>query len=197
MRQRSLGNFITQNSTDYIASLRQCNVHEGGPQLNVDITTHYSQKNKWDVPDILDSYYDVCECVNFPKYVHIMGNWTINNHGNSLLAYFEPNCATEFFKAMYIEAGGWSKSADMHTHTRKYGENMVKVHSFGPDPNSEYYSLSCSTSSHDKIMKLELFETLNKSEISVNVNKHTNVSTIREDDYNLINFFASDNFKGK
>ncbi len=178
-------------------SIRTCNDIEGGPELNLEITTHF--KYIWNfIPDVLESYHDVCSCVNVPKYVHFMGNWSIDNHHNRLFAYFEPNCATNFSSALFIEAGHWPKSRDMHTHTRKYGENILKIHSFGPDPSSEYYSLSCSAYKHDKIMKLELFETLNKSspEISANFIEPLKVSSSRKDDYNLINFFVRDNFKG-
>ncbi len=152
------------------------------------------------LPDlVIHSYRGVCACVNVLKFVHFIRNWSIDNHGNSLFAYFEPNCGAEFWTALYIEAGRLTKSRGMHTHTRKHGENILKIYHFGHDPSSEYYSLSGSPCSYDEIMKLEHFKTFSKStfELPACFFEIPKLLTTRKDNYNLINFSACDNFKGK
>lgn len=86
-----------------------------------------------------------------------MSKWSINNHGNSLLGYFEPNCMTKYSRPLYIEAGHGSSSREMNTDKRtNYNGTIMKVQSFGPDPNSTFFLPSCSEYPNDEIMKFEL-----------------------------------------
>lgn len=72
-------------------SFRFCNDEDGGPKLNVDIVQHYDPKNRNDIPQKIKSYQDICLCVSIPYDVQQMARWSINNHGNELLAYYETN----------------------------------------------------------------------------------------------------------
>ncbi len=60
---------------------------EGGNQLNVGINKHHTQV--FTVPDVLESYKNVCSCVNVPEYVQNMDKWSIDNHHKDFLAYYE------------------------------------------------------------------------------------------------------------
>lgn len=126
-----------------IDSLHKCNEQEGGPELNVDITTHFENKFPPVKPEILQSYTDVCTCKNIPKYVEDMSKWSIDNHGNELLAYFEPNCEEKKSEALQINAGHWINSRDMHTHIKYSRGTTLQILSFGPNPNTTYFKTSC------------------------------------------------------
>lgn len=127
-----------------------------------------------------------------------MSKWSINNHGNGLFAYFEPNCTEQKSKALYINAGHWKNSRDMHSHTRTYGGTTLKIQSLGPASNCTYFQQSCSANLNDKIMKLELLETLNSSssQFSTDLSEIPIDLTPFEND-DLINFFADENYLGK
>lgn len=144
------GKWVTsKNTLGYewlIDSIQTCNDAEGGPKLNVDLTTHFENRYPPIVPNVLESYKDVCNCQNLPQYVEDMSKWSIDNHGNELLAYFEPNCEEKKSKALAINAGHWINSRDMHTHTQYNRGATLRIQSFGPDPNSTYFKTSCKSS---------------------------------------------------
>lgn len=65
--------------TFWIVSFHICNEEEGSNQLNLEITKHFD----WYAPDVLESYSNVCSCINVPQYVQNMSTWSINNHHNA------------------------------------------------------------------------------------------------------------------
>ncbi len=90
-------------SLRWIESLELCNEEEGGNQLNLDITEHL---NWYDLtPDVLESYKNVCSCVNVPTYLQNMSKWSINSHHNDLLAYYEKDCSENQWNSTFIPAG--------------------------------------------------------------------------------------------
>ncbi len=57
-------------SLRWIQSIQVCNEEEGESQLHLEITKYYENHNV--VPDVLESYKNVCSCVNVPQYVQNM-----------------------------------------------------------------------------------------------------------------------------
>lgn len=127
-----------------------------------------------------------------------MSKWSINNHHNGLWAYFEPNCKEEKSKALYINAGHWTNSRDMHSHTRTYRGTTLKIQSLGPASNCTYFQQSCSAYPNDKIMKHELLETLNNSSPQVNTElKEISIDLTPFENDDHLKFFADENYLGK
>lgn len=183
----------------YTKSIQICNEQEGGPQLNFDITKYFPFRDPPITPNILESYHDVCTCVNVPKYVHDRNKWSIDNHHNGLFAYFEANCTELHSKALYIEPGHNPNSREMHTHSRRHRGAPLKIQAFGPDPNTTHFQQSCSAYPEDKIMKFELLEGLDKAiPTGGAVILHgtpSNLTTVANDD--LMHFFADPDYQGK
>lgn len=129
-----------------IRSFHTCTEDEGGNQLNVDITKYYtfSYLSSF-IPDVLQSYRNVCTCVNVTQCVQNMDSWSINNHHNSLLVYYEPDCTANKWDFKLIPAGHSMDSRYMHDHiqTDSLTKTTSKIQSFGPNPNSIYYQKSC------------------------------------------------------
>lgn len=127
----------------YIYSFHFCNEKEGGNQLNVDIT-----KLKEDQFDVLEKYKNICSCVNVPGYVKHMDTWSINNHHNELLAYYEPDCSASKWNPDLIHAGRNGFSNFMHSfyQTDDVTKEIYKYQSFGPNPESIYFQTSCNSS---------------------------------------------------
>lgn len=134
----------------WIRSFHICNDDVGGPQLNVDITEFYDLWKPNDVPNMLETYRNVCSCVNIPEYVQKMTTWSINNHGNQFIAYFQKDCSEDKWKALFIQAGQWDESASIYKHkiTDWATNTQHKIQSFGPDTNSSYYQISCKNTSY-------------------------------------------------
>ncbi len=149
----------------YTRSLQKCNDKESGPELNIDITTHFKYLQPPTFPKKIETYYNVCRCINIPQYVQDMEMWSIDNHHNQILAYFEPDCGEQSSKALYVDAGHCPKSRHIYTHTRTYRGSKIKIHPIGPDPKSTYFKQSCS-----KLMKNVKLELLNGSTSQLNQN---------------------------
>ncbi len=74
-----------------------------------------------------------------------MSKWSINNHHNALLAYYEPDCVENIRNFSFIPAGRHPYLTDMHQLEKTDGvtNTIYKIQSFGPDPNSTYYQTGC------------------------------------------------------
>lgn len=123
-----------------MVSFHICNEEEGGSQLNVDIT-NYNQ-DPLDPPDVIESYKYVCSCI--PENVQNMRRWSIDNHHNSLLAYYESDCSVNKWYFKIIAAGHNFDSRNLFD--RKFVTNTTyKRLSFGPDLNSKYFQIICNS----------------------------------------------------
>lgn len=120
-----------------IYSFHVCNDEEGGPQLNIDFTEYFSGGHQ--VPKILQSYKGVCKCINIPISIYYLRYWSINNHGNELMAYYENNCKETVAEPTFIMDGHSYDSRNMYYLRKSHN----KVRSIGPAKNSSYYKTSC------------------------------------------------------
>lgn len=120
-----------------------CKIQEGGSQLNVDITTYYELNKPLNVPEVLESYREICRCVNIPVYVQQMEKWSINNHGNEVMVYFEPDCKADTHPPYLVRAGHSADSRKMFLFHDTTTKAPLLVRSIGPDPNSAYFKANC------------------------------------------------------
>ncbi len=127
-----------------VGSFHVCNEDIGGPQLKIDITKYWDFRES----SVLESYRDVCKCINVPQYVQSMRYWTTNNYGNGFLAFYQPNCFESKWKAETIPAGQWcslgSNCMQEYIKTDNVTNTTYKIQSIGPNPNSKYFKTSCS-----------------------------------------------------
>ncbi len=126
-----------------MGSFHICNEDIGGPQLTIDITNN---SGPYAIPDVLESYRDVCTCINVPQYVQNMTEWSINNYGNEFLAYYQLNCSETKWNAVHVPAGRWcyiSRCMHLFEKTDSVTKTTYKIQSLGPDPNSKYFKTSC------------------------------------------------------
>ncbi len=108
----------------------------------------------------------------FSQHVQNKYEWSINNHHNDLLAYYEPDCAENKRKAKFIKAGHNSYSRDVHELRIKDSVTgtMNKIQSFGPDLNSTYFRTSCNSSVFNTTESLKTLESTTEREISMDAN---------------------------
>lgn len=133
----------------------------------------------------------MCTCVNIPYQAQQMAEWSINNHGNELFAYYEPNCSKKRFEPTFIPAGYNKQSYKMHMHEKidPLTETRYKIQSIGPDPKLEYFKRNCG--GVNLIKNLELFENAQNSS-QQNILYHE-----MDDKYDQIEFFGSPDFQGE
>lgn len=184
-------------------SYHVCNDDVGGYKLNVDITKYNDLwSTRSDNPDVLECYSNVCDCVNVPKYVQEMPKWSLNNHGNNIIAYYESDCSKRMWEPKYIPAGQSGDTMYMANHqmTNSVTKAVYKIQSLGPDPNSTYFQMSCEDSfNYNWIMQLELLETwqdvdsMQKTD-SQDMNDPSTVLA-QKNDYRIV-FFENENFLG-
>ncbi len=74
-----------------------------------------------------------------------MSSWSVNNHHNAILAYFEADCSEDKWDTKYIPAGySWDSTyASGHNKKDRVTNTTDTIQSFGPDPNSPYFQTSC------------------------------------------------------
>ncbi len=123
-----------------IASFRICNEKEGGTQLNLDLSEVNWHNDSVFSLNVIESYKNVCSCVNIPKHVHEK-DWIINNHHNAILAYYGADCSEVKWNSVFVPAGH-SNSVYFGSKWDWEGAEYI-VQSFGPDTNSPYYQTSC------------------------------------------------------
>ncbi len=150
-------------------SFSTCN--QAQSNLNVDVT-EYQGDSLEPVFTVLKRYQDICTCRNIPKHKQKMDKWSINNIGNSMVAYFEHGCMSDVSNPLWIPAGrssfsigfGLFKQADQNTGT------VRKIQSFGPDPNAAYFKSNC-VKMFSTIIKFEIDELsyINYEERNVNM----------------------------
>ncbi len=102
--------------------------------------------NDFSESGVLERYRDVCTRINLPRYVQNMSKWSINNYGNDFLAYYQPNCFENKWKAEHIPAGfECYGSACMFFYEKNDSvtNTVYKIQSIGPNPNSKYFWTSC------------------------------------------------------
>ncbi len=153
-------------------SFHICDEDIGGPQLNIDITKYYDLS----ASGVLESYRDVCTCINVPEYVQNR-TWGINNYGNDLLAYYHPDCLENKWKAQNVPAGIWcvdTGSECMHNYkkTDSVSNTVYKIQSIGPDPNSKYFKTSCKSALQNDVLKLEQKQDKHFSSLATKNDQH-------------------------
>lgn len=89
-----------------------------------------------------------------------MKYWSINNHGNELMAYYENDCKESFVEATYILDGHSYDSRNIY-HLKKSNR---KIESFGPAKNSTYFKNSCLKMGSNVLPTVELSEEKEESE---------------------------------
>ncbi len=123
-----------------VESFHVCNELRG-LHLNIDI----EKFNEFTEEEVLESYMDVCTCINVPLEQNVT-SWSINNFGNEFLAYYQPNCSENKWKAKLIPAGLGSNNficMDCYTKLDRETNTEYQIQSIGPNPNSTYYRTSC------------------------------------------------------
>ncbi len=160
-------------SVVWIKSFQVCNEEEVGSQLNLDISKYSGYGDV--VSDVLETYRNVCSCVNVPRYVQNMSKWSINNHRNALLAYFEPDCSETKWNSTFIPAIRHPYILGVH-YLKKFDSvtnTTYKIQSFGPDPNSTYFQTSCNSSHVTTTERSKTFESTTDSgkDAKVDINK--------------------------
>lgn len=142
-------------------SFHACHDKEGGVYLNVDITEYH--RNISTYAKILETYQNVQLCHNVPKYIREMDKWSVNNHGNPMIAYFEPDCLTNNFEPLWIPAGVSSFSIGLSSFKIEEEKtvNVHKIQSFSHFRSAEYSEEACNTM--DTLMpKLNFFKKLER-----------------------------------
>lgn len=174
-------------------SFHTCTDDEGGSQLNLDITSYF--ENSSTVPVVLNEYKQLCTCINVPESVQQLDQWSINNHGNKLAAYFEPDCGESQWKKKIIPAGHSNSSRMMHAHQRK--DNIAgavsKVQSLGPLPHTIYLT-RCNP--NFLLTEVEMRTGSFKNPKSYRGHPGLIESCQANTNGNLVEFFSSPNFKG-
>ncbi len=128
-------------------SYHVCNNKVGGSTLDLEILSN--DPNIFDQYDdgaiTLEIYHDLCTCRNVPEYVQQLDKWFINNHGNSLMACFSPDCSSTEFFPLWVPArvSSYSFGLGLFKLTDPVTGIHHKIQSFGPDPNSKYFLKSC------------------------------------------------------
>lgn len=151
--------FFSLGWTYRLRSFHICNEDVGGSQLNVDITKWFDLEKPTEAPDILESYKNVCTCINISTYVKNLPKWSINNNGNDFLAYYKPDCEDGKWKPELVPAGNWQGYGS--TNIFQYEKFDIttnvsfKIQSIGPNLNSAYFRTSCTAYMAQWIMKLE------------------------------------------
>ncbi len=122
---------------------------------------------------------NVCSCVNVPPYVQNFEKWSINNHHNDLLAYYEPDCTENMWNFRFIEAGhnGHSRNVHAFKETDSVTKKTYKIQSFGPDPNSTYFQTSCNASQVTATEISKTFTTENQMSLNADFNKRLEALT--------------------
>ncbi len=97
---------------------------------------------------MLKSYKNVCSCINLPEHLEKRNEWAIDNHHNSLVAYYETDCSEKNWNSIHIAAGRGRHANFMHEYrrTNSVSNTTHKIQSFGPDPSSPYFRISCNVS---------------------------------------------------
>ncbi len=87
----------------------------------------------------------MCSCINIPQRIHKLPKWSINNHGNGLMAYCEPDCNGTLWKPDIVKAGHYSFSRNMHLHKKVNEDTKMeyKIQSIGPNQNEPYFKKNC------------------------------------------------------
>jgi len=64
-----------------------------------------------------------------------MSKWSIDNHHNAFLAYYEQDCSEKKWDLAFIKAGHDEGSIGMwfHAKTDSVTQKTYKIQSFGPD----------------------------------------------------------------
>ncbi len=148
--------FCSLGWKSYVSSFHICNEDIGGAQLTIDITKYHDAVPDT-IPDVLESYRDVCTCINVPQYVQNMTQWTINNHGNDFFAYYQPNCSESKWKAQYIAADFECFGSRCMNHYEKFDSvtnTKYKIQSIGPNTNSKYFKTRCTTALQKDVLNL-------------------------------------------
>lgn len=163
-----------------------------------------AQKNHQPETNLLSNFLegikDVCSCVNVPSDVNQMDIWSMNSQGKALLAYFEPNCLQKKRRAWYILGGHYKNMVNL-SELKQLGpldrQNKYKIHSFGPDPDSEMFQTICIRNANIAIIGLELLETDGQLTKPANVmqNDPKSIELLRQSN-NRIHFFGLPNFQG-
>lgn len=145
-------------------SFHICNDEIGGRKFNLDITDYKEEFISYLKPTVLLSYSNICSCNNIPKYIQNMNKWSIDNYGNSLIAYFEPNCGSSQYSPLWIPSGfsSYSMGISLFSQTSEFNEIISSVESFGPDINSEYFQLNC-INIYSSIVKFVVLEPGNEA----------------------------------
>ncbi len=147
--EQTLSSLYTQNPNWKweTKSYHVCNKYTGGPSLNVDIVSSDPDVGLLNGPAIIESYRNLCTCRNVPQYVQQLKWWSIENNGNTLIAYFTPDCfsSNSTPSPLFVPAGHSSFSFGLGLFKEISSRNggIYKIQSFGPDPNSEYFKRSC------------------------------------------------------
>lgn len=128
-------------------SFHMCFQAEGGLELNVDLTDYHPDLKQAVTPKVLKTFKQVCSCHNVPEDIRSIKNWSINNHGNSLMAYYENDCLANEFLPLWIPPGrssfsiGLGSTQQVHTNS----DNTNKILSVGPDMDTNYFKRHCIT----------------------------------------------------
>lgn len=179
-------------------SFHLCNEMVGSENyLNVDLIPFNPLSNAFLLDsNELESHKDVCNCRNINVLLSSTENFSINNFGNSLVAYFEPDCGSRLFPPLWIPAGLSSFSVGFGAF-RRIGDDQIskRILSFGPDPNAKYFKNSCLS---DVVMEVELLQTLNSS-LQIFFSSSTMETEQISSGSNAIKiyFYSNKNFAGK
>ncbi len=123
---------------------------------------------------VFESYKNVCSCINVPsQYVQSEDGWSINNHHNDVLAYFEPDCMETKWKSKFIPAGYNPDSKEISGYVKTDSETneTYQIQSFGPDPSSPYFQTSCYSSQvkpHSRKLPESTTEIVNDAKVDLN-----------------------------
>ncbi len=182
-------------SSHRIGSFQICSEEIGESSLHVSLTTYYGDRNE--VPITLESYKDVCSCQNIPEFVQNWDKWSIDNHGNDIVAYFEQDCGKEKFEPVNISAGHSKMSREIYKNIKtenvdqttestyktqlinrqgneKPNDKVSKIVSFGPDLNSSYFKTSC-VKFNGTVVKFEIDDKGKFDEFDLHIDMFNNV----------------------
>ncbi len=152
----NIDNFLSHGWHHNIGSFHICNEDVGAPQLKIDILKY----DDFSASDLLESYRDVCACINEPQNLQNMAEWpnnicsnvsqnfqnmtewSINNYGNDFLAYYQPDCSENKWMVEHVPAVLWcfgSRCMHRYEKTDNVTNTVYNIRSMDPNQNSKYF----------------------------------------------------------
>lgn len=115
-----------------------------------------------------------------------MDKWSINNHHNAIIAYFEPECSEKSWKSKYFAPGhSYGSKHIYYRNTDFVNKKLYGIKSLGPDPSSTYFHASCIFSNVSSVINIfeasENIENFKSTPDGINVEVQEQINDLRNE----------------